>query len=213
MELRLAMRFAWEASLWIATRFSFTTKTNRNWFISMKSPRKQTKRINSFITTSITRSSSQIVIEVVLRFHFTVVRWEHGDWSEKTDLTLLLLCSVMKTGQFNEYTFADIITRYKYEVELNVGFWLQGVTLFEDQAGFGLIKTLNILANTEQFAHAPIECSKVRWKRKGLNVDGVAEEQWNESGKPVHSSLHAASCANRQAVWWNRFCFLMIRFA
>ena len=126
MELRLAMRFVWEASLWIATRFSFITKTNRNWFISMKSPRKQTKRINSFITTSITRSSSQIVIEVVLRFHFTVVRWEHGDWSEKTDLTLLLLCSVMKTGQFNEYTFADIITRYKYEVELNVGFYPSG---------------------------------------------------------------------------------------
>ena len=24
----------------------------------------------------------------------------------------------MKTGQFSEYSFADIITRYKYEVEL-----------------------------------------------------------------------------------------------
>ena len=122
MELRLAMRFVWGASLWIAPKFSFITKTSRNWFISMRSQRKQTKHINSFITTSITRSSSPIVIEVVPRFPFSVVRWEHGDWSEKTDLMLLLLSSVMKTGQFNEYAFADIITRYKYEVELNLRF-------------------------------------------------------------------------------------------
>ena len=60
------------------------------------------------------------------------------------------------------------ICRYHYSlqirsrIESSLPSSIQGVTLFEDQAGFGLIKTLNILANTEQFAHAPTECSKVR---------------------------------------------------
>lgn len=33
---------------------------------------------------------------------------------------------------------------------------------FDDKAGFGLTKTLNILANTKEYTHNPIECSKVR---------------------------------------------------
>ena len=37
----------------------------------------------------------------------------------------------------------------------------QGLTLLDDKAGFGLTKTLNILANTKDFAHNPIEKSMV----------------------------------------------------
>ncbi|KAK8814895.1 hypothetical protein WA556_006933 [Blastocystis sp. ATCC 50177/Nand II] len=81
------------------------------------------------------------------------IRWETGDWTEKTDLAFLLLSSVIRKGVFNEYSFADILTRYKYE----------GVTFFEDTAGFGLVNTLNILANTASYTHNPIECSEAVW--------------------------------------------------
>lgn len=62
---------------------------------------------------------------------------------------------------FNEYSFADILTRYKYEVGASARCDLQGVTFFEDTAGFGLVNTLNILANTANYTHNPIECSEV----------------------------------------------------
>lgn len=38
----------------------------------------------------------------------------------------------------------------------------QGVTFFEDTSGFGLVNTLNILANSANYTHNPIECSEVR---------------------------------------------------
>lgn len=38
---------------------------------------------------------------------------------------------------------------------------IQGVTLFKDEAGFGLTKTLGILANTKGYSDDPIMYSKV----------------------------------------------------
>ena len=38
---------------------------------------------------------------------------------------------------------------------------IQGVTLFKDEAGFGLTKTLGILANTKGYSDDPITYSKV----------------------------------------------------
>lgn len=37
---------------------------------------------------------------------------------------MMLLTSVIKTGHFTEYTFADIITRYKFEVFYVIPFYI-----------------------------------------------------------------------------------------
>ncbi|KAK8815513.1 hypothetical protein WA538_004643, partial [Blastocystis sp. DL] len=81
------------------------------------------------------------------------IRWVPGDWSEKTDLAIMHLAAVLRAGSFSEQLLADIITRYKFE----------GVTLFHDEAGFGLTKTLGILANTKGYSDDPITYSKNIW--------------------------------------------------
>ena len=54
----------------------------------------------------------------------------------------------------------------------------QGVTFFEDTSGFGLVNTLNILANSANYTHNPIECSEVR-----AIGGGHAQAVWEHANK------------------------------
>ena len=70
---------------------------------------------------------------------------------------------------FDERTIADIITRYKFEVCGSQIGSSKGVTQLGDSVGYGLINTLNILANTKEYRSNPLQISEVH--ATGDNTD------------------------------------------